>query len=197
MQTHIRRHITRRLIRFCSVCYSINSFAILCLWVRGFIRGVCFVFVCFPISSSFCACGRLCFMIRASPGYIHMFLCGLVAACCGTFSCFVLFVSSPGALLQISLCHSLLSVFRPSVVRPSVVSFSHFRHLLQNYVGLSWNLVGGIVVTWRSRIAKILPFRYPRWPPIWNSSNDISQAVSQIEPKLDGTVHSGTEIQNC
>ena len=104
------------------------------------------------------------------------------------------FFSSPGALHQVNLCHGLLSV-----VRPSVVSFSLFRHLLQRHVGLSWNLVGGIVATWRFRIAKIVPFRCPRWPPwrpSWNSSNDISsQTVSPIELKLDRRHHSDTEIQ--
>ena len=53
------------------------------------------------------------------------------------------------------------------VVRPSVVSFSHFRHLLQNHK-LDW-VVGDIVATWRFRIAKIVPFHYPRWPPWWPS----------------------------
>ena len=58
------------------------------------------------------------------------------------------------------------------------------------YVGLSWNVVGSIGKTWRFRIAKIVPFRYPNWPPrrpSWNSSNDIfSQTVCWIEPKLNG-----------
>ena len=36
-------------------------------------------------------------------------------------------ISSPGSLLQVSLCRGLLSVARPSsIVRPSVVGFSHF-----------------------------------------------------------------------
>ena len=33
--------------------------------------------------------------------------------------------------------------------------------------------MGGITVTQRFRIAKIIPFHYPRWPS-WNSSNNIS-----------------------
>ena len=33
-------------------------------------------------------------------------------------------------------------------------------------VGLSQNLMGSITVTQRFRIAKIAPFRYPRWPAI-------------------------------
>ena len=60
--------------------------------------------------------------------------------------------------------------------------------------------MGGITVTQRFRIAKIVPFRYPRWPPwgpSWNSSNDISQTMSPIELKLDGRHHSVTKIQNC
>ena len=68
-------------------------------------------------------------------------------------------------------------------------------------VQLGWNLVRGIVATWRFRIAKIVPFRCPRWPqwrPSWNSSNDIfSQTRSPIELKLDGWHHSDTEIQKC
>ena len=32
------------------------------------------------------------------------------------------------------------------------------------YVRLSQNLVGGIGVTWRFRIAKTILLRYPRWP---------------------------------
>ena len=59
------------------------------------------------------------------------------------------------------------------------------------YVRKSWNLLGGITVTQRFRIAKIILFRYPRWWPAWNSSNDISsQSLSQIESKLDGRHHS-------
>ena len=41
---------------------------------------------------------------------------------------------------------------------------------------LSWHLMGGITVTQRFKIAKIVPIRYPKWPPgwpSWNSSNDI------------------------
>ena len=45
----------------------------------------------------------------------------------------VFLVSSPGALFRVSVCHGLLSAVSSSIVRrPSVVSFSHFRHLLQN-----------------------------------------------------------------
>ena len=41
-----------------------------------------------------------------------------------------IFISSPGALPQVSLCHGLLSV----ILRlSSVISFSHFRHLLQHH----------------------------------------------------------------
>ena len=43
-------------------------------------------------------------------------------------------------------------------------------------VRLSQILMGGIGATWIFRIAKIVPFWYPRWPPwwpSWNSSNDI------------------------
>ena len=43
---------------------------------------------------------------------------------CCYISCLV---SSPGALLQVSLCHGLLSVVRPFV--PPSLFFSHFRHL--------------------------------------------------------------------
>ena len=35
------------------------------------------------------------------------------------------------------------------------------------------NLVGGTWVTWRVRIVKIVPLRWP-WRPSWNSSNHIS-----------------------
>ena len=58
------------------------------------------------------------------------------------------------------------------------------------WVGLSRNLIGGVGAIQRFRIAKIFPFRYPRWSPgrpSWNSSNEIfSQIKSRIEPKLDG-----------
>ena len=58
----------------------------------------------------------------------------------------------------------------------------------ERYVGLSWNFVGGTGETWR---------RWPpRWPS-WNSSNDISQTVMRIKPKLDLWHQSGIEIQNC
>ena len=76
------------------------------------------------------------------------------------------------ALLQVSLCHGLLSV----VCRPSLI-FHILTSPQESYVGLSWNLVGGIVATWKFRIAEIVLFWYPRWPPwwpFWNSSKDIS-----------------------
>ena len=69
------------------------------------------------------------------------------------------------------------------------------------YVRLSRNLMGGIGVAERFKIAKIVPFRYPRWlpwRPFWNSLNYISsQTVSWIEQKLDGRYRSDIEIQNC
>ena len=62
---------------------------------------------------------------------------------------------------------------------------------------LSWNLMGGITVTQRFKIVKIVPFRYPQRPS-WNSSNDISsQTISPIELKHVWRHHSDTEIQNC
>ena len=87
---------------------------------------------------------------------------------------------------------------------------------LKPYVRLSWNLMGGITVTqrfkiaksfhsdiqetwweasqwFRFKIAKIVPFRYPSW----NLSNISSQTLSPIVLKLDGWHHSDTEIQNC
>ena len=73
------------------------------------------------------------------------------------------------------------------------------RYLLPNHIRLSWNLMRSIGATQRFRIAKIVPFRYPRWlpwHPSWNSSNDISsQTVSRIEPKLDGRHHSDTDSE--
>ena len=55
-------------------------------------------------------------------------------------------------------------------------------------------------MTQRLKIAKIVPSRYPRWPPwqpSWNFSNKISSlTVSRIERKLDGRHHSDTKIQN-
>ena len=56
----------------------------------------------------------------------------------GYLGCLV--INSPGPLLHVSLCHGLLSIH----CHLSFVSFSHFRHLLQNHVGLSWNLMGGM-----------------------------------------------------
>ena len=50
-------------------------------------------------------------------------------------------------------------------------------------VWLSLNLMGGIRVLWKFRIAKTVLFQYPRCAPSWNSSNHISaQTISQIEP---------------
>ena len=55
--------------------------------------------------------------------------------------------------------------------------------------------MGGITVTHRLKIAKIVPFRYPR---SWNSSNDISsKTISQIALKLYGRHWSDIEIQNA
>ena len=58
--------------------------------------------------------------------------------------------------------------------------------------------MGGITVTQRFKIAKIVPFRCPRRWPSWNNSNNIcSQTLSQIELKPDGRHHSDTENKNC
>ena len=66
------------------------------------------------------------------------------------------------------------------------------------YVGLSWNLMGGIKGTLRFRIAKIVPFVCPRWWPSWKSPNHIcSRTLSLIEPKLCGRHLGNMEIQNC
>ena len=58
--------------------------------------------------------------------------------------------------------------------------------------------MGGIGVLWKFRIAKIILFHYPRWPPwwpAWNTSNHISsQTVSQIELKPDGRHRGDMEI---
>ena len=77
--------------------------------------------------------------------------------------------------------------------------------ILQTTKTVSWiepKLDGSITVTQKFRIAKIVPFRYPRWPPrqpSWNSSNDISfkTRLSQTEPKFYGRHWSDIEIQNC
>ena len=115
-------------------------------------------------------------------------------------------VSSPWALLQISLCHRLLTMVCHSSVCPSV-TFHIFDisirivtmiaavaailkvfncYLLPNKVGWSGNLVEGIGA-WRFKIAKMVPFWYPRWPPwqsSWKPSNHIcSRIVSLIELK--------------
>ena len=167
---------------------------------------------------------------------------------------FWLFFSSPGALLQVSLCHGQLSIIGPS----SVVSFLHFRHLLQtrklDWAETRWeasewlwdsellksfhshihdgcmaaiykffrqhllpNHKSDWAKTWweaserqRFRIAKIVSYWYPRWPPwrpSWNSLNDISsQTIGRIELKQwetselhrNSELHwSDIEIQNC
>ena len=71
----------------------------------------------------------------------------------------------------------------------------------EQQVKLSQNLVGGIRVTWRFKIAKFVLFQYPRWPlfwPSWKSWNDIcSQMVSSIKLKLSGRHWGDMEIQNC
>ena len=46
----------------------------------------------------------------------------------------IIIISSPGALLQVSLCHGLLAIIHLSVIRSSVVSLSY---LLQNHK-LDW-----------------------------------------------------------
>ena len=80
---------------------------------------------------------------------------------------------------------------------------SHLENLEITYTteGLVWlslNMMGGIGVIWKFRIAKILLFECPRWPPSWNSSNHISsQTVSKVEQQLDGRHQGEMEIQNC
>ena len=57
--------------------------------------------------------------------------------------------------------------------------------------------MGGIGETLWFRTAKFVPFQHSRWRPSWNSSNNISQIVMRIKPKLDGRHRSDMEIQNC
>ena len=81
-------------------------------------------------------------------------------------------ISSPRALLQVSLWRALLSVVR----RPSVVSFSHFRHLQNrksDWAETWWEALG---LHGDSELLKSFAFRYPRWPPwrlSWNCSNEL------------------------
>ena len=98
------------------------------------------------------------------------------------------------------------------VFRMCINNFSHFHHLHQNcihdgchrghlislqllsateqYVCWSRNLVEGIRAAWRYRIAKMVLFWYPRWPPwqsSWKYSNHVcSGMVGLIELKHDG-----------
>ena len=75
------------------------------------------------------------------------------------------------------------------------------RRLLPNRRSDWAETMESIEATQRFRIAKIVPFWYPRWPPwqpYWNSLNDISsQTISWIERELDGKNWSDIEIQNC
>ena len=51
--------------------------------------------------------------------------------------------------------------------------------------------MGGITVTQRFKIAKIILFQYPRWLPwwpSWNSSNDISSQVVRLRQNLMGGI---------
>ena len=71
--------------------------------------------------------------------------------------------------------------------------------------------MGGIGATWRFRIAKFVPFRYPwklrtakfvlfrypRWRPSWNSLNNISRTASRIELIYYWRYRGDMEIQNC
>ena len=105
-------------------------------------------------------------------------------------------VSSPWALLQVSLCRGLLTRVCPSSVCLSV-TFHIFDisirivfiiaamaailkvfncYLLPNPVGWRGNLVEGIGAAWRFSIVRMVPFWYQRWPPwqlSWKSSNHI------------------------
>ena len=66
------------------------------------------------------------------------------------------------------------------------------------WVWLSLNMMGGIEVLWKFRIADVHLFQCPRWLPAWNSSNHIfSQTLSQVEAKLDVRHPGDMEIQNC
>ena len=58
-----------------------------------------------------------------------------------------------------------------------------FKRHSEHYVGLNWNLMGGIVGHWRFRTTKIALFRYPGWTP-WQpsikSSNHIKPRVGTL-----------------
>ena len=106
-------------------------------------------------------------------------------------------------LLQVSLCRGVLSVVRPSVVRPSL-TFHVFDISSWTVSRIEVKLNGRHFGSMEIRISKmvamavILKFRYPRWSP-WrpsrNFSNDISSpTVSPIELKLDGRHHRDSEL---
>ena len=130
-------------------------------------------------------------------------------------------VSSPGALHLVSLFHSLLTMVRPSPVCP-LVTFHIFDIFIRmvsmmaamaailkvfkllsapEQVGWSVKLVEGIGATLRFRIAKMVLFWYPRWPPwqpSWIPSKHISyQMVSLIELKHDGRHWGVMEVHSC
>ena len=67
-------------------------------------------------------------------------------------------ISSPGALLQVSLCHGLLSVVPLTSVICSSLPFHIFDISSRTISWSELKLVRGIVATLRFRTAKIVPF---------------------------------------
>ena len=72
------------------------------------------------------------------------------------------------------------------------------------YNGLHWNLQttsSKFYALLRLRIAKILPFRYQRWPCTkqlsWKSSNNIFQPIFSLKHKIDGKLQGKMGTQNC
>ena len=57
---------------------------------------------------------------------------------------------------------------------------------------LTINWVGSIGVTYRSKIAKIVPIGNPRWPPWWHLENLVfassPKPKSQLTPNLLGSI---------
>ena len=59
------------------------------------------------------------------------------------------------------------------------------RHLFPNRVGLSQNLMGGMIVTQRFRTAKIVPFWYRRGPPRHHSDTEIQNSLNHCVTSED------------
>ena len=105
--------------------------------------------------------------------------------------------SRPYFLLSKNL---MVGISQISRMLKSLHSDTNDGHALNSLLGILQTTSSKLYALLRFRIAKILPFRYQRWPwteqPSWNSTNNIFPPIFLLEQKIDASLQGKMETQN-